>query len=286
MPDNYTGDPSALTAREVPVIAVPVDSDPANAASVNTPLEKLCDFTARLQAKAADVGVENDFTDTNPIVLSKAGTQSIAKTNSGDLIVANTVGDIGVLASGGGNATLGSTGGASLTASATALTANKPLAMGTNPITGVVDPSGAQDAATKAYVDARTPARTVEQSSACTVYNFTNTYARITDQVVTMATTGPVVVAMQPTSSGGGLSVEPSTIAYVRLVRDGAVLCIWGLANRTADTIFFPPPAPFVDTPSSGSHTYEFEAASAVVGSPTTGGGGFATNLNVMAYGL
>ena len=53
MPSNYPGNAGNASAHGAPTIACPVDGDPRNAASVNTPLEYLADFVAYLQANAA-----------------------------------------------------------------------------------------------------------------------------------------------------------------------------------------------------------------------------------------
>lgn len=49
MPSDYTGDPSGV-AEALPVISCPVGTDPANAASVNNPLQALADYAAKLWA--------------------------------------------------------------------------------------------------------------------------------------------------------------------------------------------------------------------------------------------
>ncbi len=164
MPSNYTGSPAAITARQVPVISCPVDADALSAASANAPTQKLADILAWLQANAAELGVENDFTALNAIVLSRVGNQAIAKSGAGVLSIASSVNDVLINAAAGHNAILAVSAGASLTASDTALTANKPLAMGSNPITGVVDPTNPQDAATQHYVDASVSAEATNRA--------------------------------------------------------------------------------------------------------------------------
>lgn len=62
MPSNYPGDPSGVAPHSTPTIACPVDADPANAASVNTPLQQLADVAAYLQAHGALLDVANTFT--------------------------------------------------------------------------------------------------------------------------------------------------------------------------------------------------------------------------------
>lgn len=65
MPSNYTGDGAAIAPRTAPVIACPVDADPANAASVNTPLQQLADVVDYLQDHAALLDQINAFTAAN-----------------------------------------------------------------------------------------------------------------------------------------------------------------------------------------------------------------------------
>jgi hypothetical protein len=62
MPSNYTGDPDDIDVSTPTTIACPVDADPANAASVNTPLQKLADLIAfvRLVISGKSVVVEDD----------------------------------------------------------------------------------------------------------------------------------------------------------------------------------------------------------------------------------
>ncbi len=62
MPSNYTGDPSTTVPHETVVIACPVGTDAPNAASVNTPMQKLANLVAFLMkyAPAMGTGAEND----------------------------------------------------------------------------------------------------------------------------------------------------------------------------------------------------------------------------------
>lgn len=56
MPANYTGKDTTTVPHAVPVITCPVDGDPGNAASVNTPLQQLADIVAFIQKYATFMG--------------------------------------------------------------------------------------------------------------------------------------------------------------------------------------------------------------------------------------
>lgn len=304
MPSNYTGNPAAITARQVPVISCPVDADAANSNSVNVPLQKLADVLAWLQANAALPTMENGFTveqaflAASALLLSRSGPQTITKIGSGILQILNTVDDVVVQAAAGHNASLVSSGGASLTAGAAGLTANKPLAMGTNPITGVVDPTNDQDASTKHFaVGLDTANRSAWASaiarpsvvSAADTGHFavpSGTESDIDNMHVTIATTGrPVCISMQEASTGGsyigGMDVTATHDIGLSLWRDDGS----GFAKIAAFTVsgggpaVYPPAQfSFVDlTAAAGSHTYKYRASSGA-------SGGFINNCNMVAY--
>jgi hypothetical protein len=89
MPSNYNGDPSGISAHDVPVIACPIDSDAANAASVNVPFQKLADVLAYLQEHAVLAGVDADENDDTAIggtlsVNAIGGNKACVETVNGD----------------------------------------------------------------------------------------------------------------------------------------------------------------------------------------------------------
>lgn len=70
MPSNYTGNPAATQAPgptpgigALPIIALPVDADAANAASIYQPLKEVADFIAYLQSHAPTIAPWNDGSD-------------------------------------------------------------------------------------------------------------------------------------------------------------------------------------------------------------------------------
>jgi hypothetical protein len=152
MPSDYTGDPTGITAHQVPVVSCPVGTDAPVAASVNTPLKKLADILAQLMRDAALLGVantitaENAFTDANPLKFMRSGDQTLTKDVAGVLSIVNLVHAVVIRAAAGHNAQLLSAGGALIQAMPAEINVNA------FPITGVADPTNAQDVATMAYV--------------------------------------------------------------------------------------------------------------------------------------
>jgi hypothetical protein len=283
MPSNYTGNPAAITARQVPVIACPVDADALSANSANVPTEKLADFVAWLQANAALFAVENGFTveqaflAASALLLSRSGPQTITKIGSGDLLITNTVGGVAALAASGGSVNLASSGGASLNVGPSQIGVNKPLAMGANPITGITDPTNAQDAATKAFVEAHYVAA-LKNSSGSGAYTLTGSFATIPNQSQSIATQGrSVVLAMQPHQLGGTacITISPQSGVVIQLRRAGTVIASWQWQNQDATNyvrVALPPP--FVDVaPANETFTYDFQAE-------FTGAGGAAGQID------
>jgi hypothetical protein len=146
MPQNYSGSTSGLTGRPTVTISEPVGTDQRNAVSVQTPLRALANFVQYLMTNAAFLGA-NVFTATQQISsgaleLTQAAAQAILKAGSGKLQVGTKAGnnsDVEWLTNGVVKAALLAAGG---------------FDMKSQRIVNVTDPSAAQDAATKVYVDA------------------------------------------------------------------------------------------------------------------------------------
>jgi len=101
------------------------------------------------------------------------------------------------------------TGGVTTTSSSDLAGANMSagIAMGTNSITGMADPSAAQDAATKAYVDAQVASSGTMSSATVTI----NTSATTNTGTVTSVATGTGLTGGTITSSGT-ISVDSSVV--------------------------------------------------------------------------
>jgi hypothetical protein len=146
----YTGVPANFLRTPTVSTSLPADGDPGNAASIGTPLQKLLDYVAWLQANAAGRGETNTFTQAQTfnaiasylanIGLTGTALQSILKSGTGGLDVGTSIAsDVRIL--------LGNV--AKWTAQAS--TGNLVSAGGT--VTGLPAPVNTTDAATKAYVD-------------------------------------------------------------------------------------------------------------------------------------
>jgi hypothetical protein len=62
MPSTYTGSDTGLNNRNDVTVSNPVDADPPNAASVNTPLEKLANYLQRVFKKAGFLDLASTWT--------------------------------------------------------------------------------------------------------------------------------------------------------------------------------------------------------------------------------
>lgn len=157
MAHSYNGSATGISPRDAVQVTLPDDGvDEQNAASVNTFAQKLADILRFLQSKAGLLdATDNAWSQTQSflaavaIALGKNGSQTIYKSNSGDLSFINYVGNLNLIAEGGGEASLETAGGGSMTARADGtMDANGCR------VKNLAAPSGTGDATTKTYVDA------------------------------------------------------------------------------------------------------------------------------------
>jgi hypothetical protein len=261
MPSDYTGNPAGITAREVPVISCPVGTDAPVAASVNTPLKKLADILARLQDKAADIGVENDFTDANPLKFMRSGDQTLTKDVAGLLFIRNLVHGIRIEAVAGHNAELSSAGSASIEA--------MPGEVHVNgfPIGGVADPRNgeAQDVVTQNWAtNHAVPSAIISASCDIFIPTGSGSMTAITNLTSgSFATNGrPVSCSMQPDGAhAASIAIASGATLDIRLMMDGTEIARWQWYNSAAAPFTLADQPHFIHTPSNAAHTYSFEAS-------------------------
>jgi hypothetical protein len=151
----------------------------------------------------------------------------------------------------------------------------------TNRITDVVDPVGAQDAATKAYVDAHSATSTsfVASTSSGSFTTSSATAVDVTNLSVSITTTGkPVMITLQAlgdtnpcgvyvTTAGGG----GGGYGWVRFVRDSTTVSSYNFgSSAVSTTVDFPGSLSYVDRPVAGTYTYKAQAL-VQAGTPTLG---------------
>jgi len=126
-----------------------------------------------------------------------------------------------------GNLTIDSQGGTVTIDDNLTITASKAIDMGGNKVTNVADPTGAQDSATKSYVDAVKTGLNVKDSvSIATTANLAYTYAG--NQTLTAGSTGAVSIDSVVTTLNMRILVKDQTtntqngIYYVTTLGDGS----------------------------------------------------------------
>lgn len=167
---TLTGNPATSRSSPLAVSAVS-DGDAGSAANLaDTPLQPILDVLAFLQAQAARLDLANTFTQTQlfqaavtlsalltanaNVSLAKAGDQSILKGGSGKFQVGtSTATDLELLVGG---------------------VVKAVLSASTGRLGGLTDPAAAQDAATKAYVDAATVAKAYTDASSAKAWGSIN----------------------------------------------------------------------------------------------------------------
>jgi hypothetical protein len=164
---------------------------------------------------------------------------------------------------------------------AAAVQASGVLDMAGHKIATVADPTNAQDAATKGYVDGLVVGSPVVSSSSgnFTTTSTSPTYVDVTNLSATITTRGrPVMLLVQPAGATGSTMANTTTTATldIVIVRGATNIARWFLGAPYATA----PQLQFLDVVAAGTYTYKVQAA------VISGGTGYVTQYKLIAIEL